>query len=346
MISDGCGSTLNCGSICPTNQTCGGGGTPNVCGCTPTTCMAQGKNCGSISNGCGGTLNCGMCGAPNTCGGGGTANVCGCTPMGCGTKNCGTISDGCGGTPSCGTCMLPQTCGGSGTANVCGCTPTTCAAQGKNCGAIADGCGSTLVCGACVSPDTCGGGGIANVCGCTPALVPDPSGTAAAWASFGPKPMIAQTFVFEKGLGSVDAIQLRGQYPAQSATDTITVGIYPTYKGGPDGANPLWEDTLPLEKTNFYQVGIIATKQTTINTWTLPRGVRLDPGVTYWVVASTTGNVTLGAYDGSAAGGDAIRPGDEMTWSPITGAWSVVARNDLFLVINPCSGGDIGPPIQ
>jgi len=27
--------------------------------CTPTTCVAQGKNCGTIANGCGGTLSCG-----------------------------------------------------------------------------------------------------------------------------------------------------------------------------------------------------------------------------------------------------------------------------------------------
>src|SRR5262249_42203613 len=51
--------------------------------CTPTTCAAQGKNCGSISDGCGGTLTCGTCTAPQTCGGGGVSNVCGapsCTP--------------------------------------------------------------------------------------------------------------------------------------------------------------------------------------------------------------------------------------------------------------------------
>src|SRR5262249_39722584 len=45
--------------------------------CTPTTCAAQGKNCGSISDGCGGNLSCGSCTSPQTCGGGGTANVCG-----------------------------------------------------------------------------------------------------------------------------------------------------------------------------------------------------------------------------------------------------------------------------
>ncbi len=48
--------------------------------CTPTTCAAQGKNCGSINDGCGTTLNCGTCGSGQTCS---AANVCqasaGCT---------------------------------------------------------------------------------------------------------------------------------------------------------------------------------------------------------------------------------------------------------------------------
>jgi hypothetical protein len=79
-VSNGCGGSLNCGT-CTSPQTCGGGGTANVCGatssCTPTTCAAQGKNCGSISDGCGGALTCGSCTSPQTCGGGGAANVCG-----------------------------------------------------------------------------------------------------------------------------------------------------------------------------------------------------------------------------------------------------------------------------
>ena len=97
--------------------------------CTPTTCAAQGKNCGTISNGCGGTLTCGSCTAPQTCGGGGVANLCGggCTPTTCAAqgKNCGTIADGCGGTLTCGSCTAPQTCGGGGVANVCGGTTST-----------------------------------------------------------------------------------------------------------------------------------------------------------------------------------------------------------------------------
>ena len=146
-----------------------------VLNCTPTSCFAQGKNCGTISDGCGATLTCGVCTAPQTCGGGGVLNVCGvasaCTPTTCAAqgKNCGTISDGCGGTLTCGVCTAPQTCGGAFVANVCGvasaCAPTTCAVQGKNCGTISDGCGGTLTCGVCTAPQTCGGGGLANVCG-------------------------------------------------------------------------------------------------------------------------------------------------------------------------------------
>src|SRR6266851_3022489 len=106
MIPDGdCGDMLTCGT-CTAPQTCGGGGTANVCGCTPSTMCPAGDNCGSVSDGCGGTVSCGTCTAPDTCGGGGTPNVCGCTPTTCTAAgvSCGTISDGCGGTLSCETC--------------------------------------------------------------------------------------------------------------------------------------------------------------------------------------------------------------------------------------------------
>lgn len=106
---------------------------PPTPGCTPTTCAAQGKNCGAIADGCGGQLRCGpdACGAGFTC----TANVCRC---GDGTAVCGGVC-----------CQeLEQVC--KDASGPC-CTPTTCAAQGKDCGTIADGCGRTIRCG----PDTC-----------------------------------------------------------------------------------------------------------------------------------------------------------------------------------------------
>jgi hypothetical protein len=65
-IKDSCGYMYNCGT-CPANETCGGGGTPNVCantGCIPKTCAAQHKDCGVIDDGCGGKVECGNCGSP------------------------------------------------------------------------------------------------------------------------------------------------------------------------------------------------------------------------------------------------------------------------------------------
>ena len=80
-IPNGCGGTLECGS-CTAPQTCGGGGTANICGgdvCTPKTCTTLKATCGTLPDGCGGNLQCGSCTAPQTCGGGGVANACGFT---------------------------------------------------------------------------------------------------------------------------------------------------------------------------------------------------------------------------------------------------------------------------
>jgi hypothetical protein len=107
------------------NKDDAGDSTPDAATCFPTTCVAQGKNCGSIMDGCGSILECGSCTVPDTCGGGGSANVC-----------------------------------GNGL-----CTPTNCVAEGASCGNISDGCASVLDCGSCVPPAVCGGGGVANTCG-------------------------------------------------------------------------------------------------------------------------------------------------------------------------------------
>ncbi len=168
-VSDGCGGTLECGTCsAPAHPhgsgriTCGGGGTPNVCGCSPRSCKEADADCGTISDGCGGKLVCGSCHEPKTCGGGGVANACGCKPTTCAEAgvNCGSVPDGCGGTLDCGSCKTPETCGGGGTPNVCGCKSTvTCAGAGANCGSISDDCGGTLDCGSCSAPESCGGGG-------------------------------------------------------------------------------------------------------------------------------------------------------------------------------------------
>src|SRR5207237_570567 len=125
-VTDACGATINCDMPggCPTGQSCGGTGTANVCGvgnCTPTTCLAQNKNCGDISDGCSTTLHCGSCTAPQPCGGGGNANrtcvanVCtknaSCTPRtACAAGQCGILSDGCGDVLSCPACATGKSC--------------------------------------------------------------------------------------------------------------------------------------------------------------------------------------------------------------------------------------------
>ena len=183
-LADGCGGILqNCGATCTGGETCGGGGTPDVCGqgaptCVPLTAASCSNACGQISDGCGGFVQCATCQLPQTCGGGGTPGVCGaatCQPRTCQSLNteCGTVADGCGDTLNCGSCTSPDTCGGGGLPNACGspvCVPKTQAAvcsQGM-CGVQSDGCGGTVDCGGCTLPNTCGGGGTPSVCGSPP----------------------------------------------------------------------------------------------------------------------------------------------------------------------------------
>jgi hypothetical protein len=92
-------------------QSCGGGGTPNVCGCAAPSCSGK---CGSVPNPCtGGTVECGPCPSGQTCGAV-TPNVC-CQPTTCAAlgANCGSPPNGCGGTLSCGACSGNQGCSSS-----------------------------------------------------------------------------------------------------------------------------------------------------------------------------------------------------------------------------------------
>jgi len=158
---DGCGNAISCGACVPP-QTCGGGGTPSVCGgdtgCVPLSCAQLGATCGPVGDGCGDIIQCGSCGAPATCGGGGTPSRCGvaatCTPGTCASLgyNCGAAGDGCGGPLSCGSCTAPQVCGGGGQPNVCGPTTATCTnlcLQQSACG----GTGTTALAGTVYAPN-------------------------------------------------------------------------------------------------------------------------------------------------------------------------------------------------
>jgi hypothetical protein len=131
IVPSGCGDMLDCGS-CTAPETCGGGGTPGVCGtgsCLPRTCADQGYDCGPAGDGCGGVLDCGSC-------------------------------DPC--TPTCGADTLPGHC--LATLVSTNCLPKTCAALGTACGPAADGCGGLLQCGACPSGTTCNKGQCAPAC--------------------------------------------------------------------------------------------------------------------------------------------------------------------------------------
>src|SRR5207244_4388026 len=147
---DGCGNLVDCGP-CPPGSTCGGGGTPGVCGapsCTPLGC--GNLKCGPTGDGCGNIIDCGKCVAPQTCGGGGTAWA----------AFLGPAAWAGGGPP--GQCRQ---------ADADASLSLPCAAQGLKCGPAGDGCGHLIDCGTCPTNQTCGGGGIPGVCGapsCTP----------------------------------------------------------------------------------------------------------------------------------------------------------------------------------
>lgn len=59
-VCDGGGHCVECftNDACESPETCGGGGTPFECGCTPDTCVDLGLTCGNAPNGCVGALNC------------------------------------------------------------------------------------------------------------------------------------------------------------------------------------------------------------------------------------------------------------------------------------------------
>ena len=188
FVPDGCGGEIaDCGAACAGGDTCGGGGTPDVCGqgatetCTPRTLTDCGSTCGPMSDGCGDTIDCGGCTAPASCGGGGVPSECGapacmartCSDFG---ATCGTIPDGCGSDIPCGSCGQNEICN----ANQCQaikCTPKTDTQVCPGfCGKQSDGCGGLVDCGGCTAPNTCGGGGTESVCGappCTPLTCAD-----------------------------------------------------------------------------------------------------------------------------------------------------------------------------
>jgi len=78
LDDDGCGRSVRCGT-CSGYETCGGGGTPGVCGCTPEVSCGP-RDCGTLDDGCGHQLQCneGQCPEGQSCGTYTAPGICGC----------------------------------------------------------------------------------------------------------------------------------------------------------------------------------------------------------------------------------------------------------------------------
>ncbi len=115
LCPSGCCNTAigTCGA-CPSGSICGGGtpGIPGICGCTPTTCEALGKACGSWPDGCGETLSCGACPANQSCCNG-TCAPCPCNQVQLVNGTCVTPCSSAGpcGSSPCGCFIGPGYCG-------------------------------------------------------------------------------------------------------------------------------------------------------------------------------------------------------------------------------------------
>lgn len=80
QAAQGTGPYYSCagpgGTPCTGFDTCGGGGTAGVCGCTRATTCPTGQGCGTAPDGCGGTLSCGTCTGGQTCCNGSCVFIC------------------------------------------------------------------------------------------------------------------------------------------------------------------------------------------------------------------------------------------------------------------------------
>ncbi len=108
-LSDGCGSTIDCGTcLVDSGPVDAGSADAAAEACVPVNCAIFGGDlCGLATNECGATVDC-KCNAGRVCNG----SRC-CTPLTCGQISpleagvvCGPFSDTCGGTIDCGACPI------------------------------------------------------------------------------------------------------------------------------------------------------------------------------------------------------------------------------------------------
>lgn len=121
---DACGTSGGiCQSCAGTGATCGGGGTPGVCGCTPSDPCGAGV-CGSVTNNCGEQVNCGGCSNPtpicanHTCAACSQHSDCGANALCLADGSCQACTVTCPGGTCAGT-QLQEAIKNGGTIYVC-----------------------------------------------------------------------------------------------------------------------------------------------------------------------------------------------------------------------------------
>lgn len=151
-----------CGDVCTSPNTCGGGDTAGVCGCTPATCQDLGITCGPAPDGCENTLECGQCGPCETCTEAGTCQSTG-TP--CGSNCCSGTTPQCNDSNQCvcttfsgGEAPEPGSCDSGTVCENGSCIPFTCPAGSSLCqhdGYLPTCCGGGSRCFVCDNTGQC-----------------------------------------------------------------------------------------------------------------------------------------------------------------------------------------------
>jgi len=245
------GCTMNSQCQPPAYDTCGGGGTPNTCGCTATTCAKLGDTCGAPSNGCGGALVCndGSKDGNETdidCGG----SAATCTNRCAQGKKCNITAD----------CMGGLTC----TDGVC--CNSACGASCEACSAAKKGQGADGVCGAVApgQPDprgictsqaasTCGDEG--GTCNGSGACTTWPNGTVCLAAACSSTTMVVKQETCTGGVCTPQGTQDCTPYKCAGGACTSSCNMDTDCASGSDYCNASHQCTLRIATGTACMVG-------------------------------------------------------------------------------------------